>query len=253
MTEPRERVGELEARADLPDAPDRERVRGYAVTGLPFRTGHVLAMRRMPATSIGPAYTSLWHRDPDGRWTVYQDQAPHLGCPRAFGPALDETVVVPITVEWTGPRRFRMEIDSDAVRLSWDVPLASSAVTRWLGAAAALPRPLRHDPRLLGAMARLAGPLLRAGRVRLSGGLPSGQSFLADLRRVWLIEGSTAEVDGADLGEPGPLPRQERMADFWIPRRGIFAIADGLFEPYDPERHLQVASRHERPGVAGRR
>src|SRR5207248_4755244 len=28
-----------------------------------------------PASSIGPGYRSVWHRDPHGRWTVYQDQA----------------------------------------------------------------------------------------------------------------------------------------------------------------------------------
>jgi hypothetical protein len=45
-----------------------ERFAGYGVMGLPFRSGHVLAMRRFPASSIGPACTSVWHRSPDGRW-----------------------------------------------------------------------------------------------------------------------------------------------------------------------------------------
>ena len=52
---------ETEDRRELPRG-DGERYAGYAIMGLPFRSGHVLAMRRSPASSIGPAYTSIWHR-----------------------------------------------------------------------------------------------------------------------------------------------------------------------------------------------
>ena len=38
-----------------------ERFAGYGVMGLPFASGHVLAMRRFPASSIGPGYSSVWH------------------------------------------------------------------------------------------------------------------------------------------------------------------------------------------------
>ena len=41
-----------------------ERFSGYGVMGLPFRSGHVLALRRFPVTSVGPGYTSVWWRDP---------------------------------------------------------------------------------------------------------------------------------------------------------------------------------------------
>lgn len=43
----------------------------------------------------------------------------------------------------------------------------------------------------------------------------------------------------------GPLREPVRLGDFWLPQRGLFAFADGLFEPYDSSRHHQVASRHE--------
>ena len=62
-----------------------ERFFGYAVIGLPFDSGHVLSLRRFPASSIGPGYTSVWHRDPEGRWTFYQDALPELACSRYFG------------------------------------------------------------------------------------------------------------------------------------------------------------------------
>jgi hypothetical protein len=60
-----------------------------------------------------------------------------------------------------------------------------------------------------------------------------------------LIEGSTAFVGGTDLGEPGPLEEQDSLADFWIPQRGLFAVGGSFFEPYDPARHVLVASRQK--------
>ena len=246
MKHARELAAELEARAELPETPGRERFWGYAVVGVPFRSGHILAMRRFPATSIGPGYTSVWHRDPTGRWVIYQDQTPLCTCPRGFGPAIDDAPTVPIRLEWTGSHRFCVDIDTEDIRLHWDVPLSQSAVTRGLNAiAAVLPQRVRHHPVALAAMSRTVGPLLRAGRLRLSGKVPAGVEFFADLRRVWLIERSAASIDGTDLGEPGPLPAQERLADFWLPQRGLFAVGGSFFEPYDPARHLLVASRRE--------
>lgn len=130
MTVPRDFAFDLEARPRLPDVAGRERLRGYAVPSVPFRSGHMLAMRRFPASSIGPAYTSLWHRAPSVRLVIYQDQEPRFGCPRAFGPAIDEARVVPIELRWTGPHRFEMRIETDDVDLFWDVSLAGTAVTR---------------------------------------------------------------------------------------------------------------------------
>lgn len=108
---PRDAASALEAAASLPDEPDRERLRGYAVTGLTFSSGHVLAMRRFPATSLQRPYTSVWHRSPDGRWTIYQDQPPQYSCPRAFGPAIAAAPVVPISIDWAEPAAFDMTID----------------------------------------------------------------------------------------------------------------------------------------------
>lgn len=57
---------ETEQRPKLPEGGE-ERFGGYGIMGLPFSSGHVLAMRRFPASSIGPTYTSIWHRDPAGK------------------------------------------------------------------------------------------------------------------------------------------------------------------------------------------
>ncbi len=45
---------------------DGERFAGFGIMGLPFASGHVLALRRF-ATSIGPSYSSVGHRSPDGK------------------------------------------------------------------------------------------------------------------------------------------------------------------------------------------
>ncbi len=47
--------------------------------GLPFASGHVLAMRRFPASSIGLPYTSVWHPDPEGQSAFWQDQHAEQG------------------------------------------------------------------------------------------------------------------------------------------------------------------------------
>lgn len=245
MSSARELAEEIERKAPLPEVPERERFWGYAVVGLPFRSGHVLALRRFPATSIGPGYTSVWHRDPDGRWTIYQDQSPSCTCPRAFGPAIDAAPTVPIELEWSGPEELRVEIDASP-GLSWRLSLGRTAATRALNAVSSvLPAPVRRHPLTLGIAGRLAGPLLGAGRLRLAGRVPAGSDFAADLRRIWTVPRSAARLAGDDLGELGPLPAQARMADFWLPQRGLFAVGGSFFEPYDPSRHELVATRHD--------
>lgn len=188
----------------------------------------------------------MWHRDASGRLVIYQDQEPRFGCPRAFGPAIDDAAVVPITLAWTGSHRFRVEIDTAQVRLRWDIGLSQNLATRAINRVVQrLPRVVRHHPLVIAVAGRVAGPLLRAGRVRLAGHVPSGPAFLADLRQILVIDASIAMVDGVDLGEPGPLREQQRLRDFWLPQRGLFGFADAYFEPYDPARHLLVASRSE--------
>ena len=52
MREPAELVQEVERHPEPPPG-SGERFAGYGVMGLPFRSGHVLALRRSPASSIG--------------------------------------------------------------------------------------------------------------------------------------------------------------------------------------------------------
>ncbi len=236
MAEPKELVDKLEQGAVLPSG-NEERFVGYAVLGVPFSSGHLLAMRRFPATSLGEGYTSVWHRNPQGKWTIYTDVPPQLACPRYFGSAIAEALVRDIEITWRGPRDFTVSIEDD-LGLIWHLSLTETPATRLMNAmGGALPDPLWRREAVLKPMEKAAGLVLRAGRLRLLGQVPNGQRFMVNPMRIWMIQSSTARMGDGDLGEVGPLPVQARLGDFWIPQRGIFAIGRAFFEPLDPARH----------------
>jgi hypothetical protein len=210
-----------------------ERFAGYGVMGLTFRSGHVLAMRRFAASSIGSAYSSVWHRAPDGRWAFWQDQPDDQSCPRYFAGELSETRTVDIDVSWPSDRTLRVAVP--AVGMEWTATLTATNVSRVLNTVGRVipDRAWRARP-VLKAMGAVAGPALRAGKVGLSGTSPNGQSFLANPLAIWVIDDSRARLGAEDLGPPGPLDEQARLGDFWIPQRGIFAIGRAFFGPTEP-------------------
>jgi hypothetical protein len=220
-------AADVEARRD-PPAGSGERFAGYGVMGLPFASGHVLAMRRFTASSIGPAYTSIWHRDPAGRWEFWQDQPDDRACPRYFSAALAGTRRVDIGLEWTGEATLRLAVPG--LDFQWTATMAPSPVTRVLNAVGSvLPERAWTNRRVLGAMERVAGTALRAGRIGLSGEVPNGQHFVANPLKVWLVADANARLAGDELGPIGALDDQARLADFWIPQRGVFALGRALF------------------------
>jgi hypothetical protein len=220
-------VAEAEDRRD-PPAGDGERFAGYGVMGLPFANGHVLAMRRFPASSIGPAYTSIWHRDPDGRWEFWQDQPDDRACSRYFSAAVADTRHVAIGVEWTGDATLRLVVPELDFR--WSATMASSPVTRLLNAAGrVIPERGWTNARVLSAMGSVAGAALGAGRVGLYGSVPNGQRFIANPLKVWLVVDATVRLSGEHFGPIGALGEQARLADFWIPQRGVFALGRAFF------------------------
>src|SRR3990167_3772415 len=109
MATPRESVLEAESKAQLPPGTN-ERFSGWGLMGLPFQSGDVLAIRRFPASSIGPAYTSVWYRNPGGEWTFYADVPPETACTRFFGSAVAHAVVCPITLDWTAENQLHVEV-----------------------------------------------------------------------------------------------------------------------------------------------
>lgn len=222
---PRAAATSMELASALPAGAD-DRVTGYGVIGLPFASGHYLAVRDFVASSLGPAYRSLWHRDPTGDWTVYSSTSPEQSCPRYLGAALAHPpITTPIDATWLGDAKVRISIDGV---LDWTLQIAATPATRLMTAIGQrLPASAWTNRAVLAVMGRMAGPMLSAGRMRLNGTMPNGQEFLAAPRRIWAIAGSSATVRGEDLGPIGPLAEQGRLGDFWLPQRGIF-FADGV-------------------------
>jgi hypothetical protein len=196
--------------------------------GLPFASGHYLALRRFPASSVGPAYTAVWWRDPQGRWVIYADVAPMLSCARYYGCALERAEQRAIDLRWTGERSLRVSITGV---LEWQIELGSTLATRMLSVVASrMPIWLwRSAIGLIGA-GLLAGTLLRTGRLRLRGTVPNGQWFRANPRRAWVVTASRATVGGEDAGPTGPLETQTGLGDFWLPQRGVFFMGESYFE-----------------------
>jgi hypothetical protein len=233
------RVARLEQAPTLPVGTD-ERFVGYGVMAAPFESGHLLAMRRFVATSVGPAYTSIWHRTPDGAWTFYADAPPLLCCPRYFGAALKCFVNTPIELRWPAPNRLELEIPS--VPLRWTIDLETTFSTRVMNAMSRMmPDRLWRSPAVLALMSGIAGPLLGAGRLQLAGQVPNGQWFVANPMQIWSVRETSATIGGEDLGRPGPLSEQTRLGDFIIPATGLFAIGRAFFETADETRHKLIA------------
>lgn len=242
MQEPGNVVEAIETSTALPEG-DEERFTGYGVMGVPFKSGHVLCLRRFPVTSIGRGYTSVWHRDPEGCWTFIQDVPPHKGCSRYFGSAVDRSLVQDIRIEWSSPWRFSVDTQGEHP-VHWRVQLGRTKLADLMNAAASyLPNALWRSDALLRAIGKAGSLVLGAGRMSLTGAVPNGQRFRANPKRMWVIEDSRADVCGQDLGDIAPLAEQVRLGDFWIPQSGRFFIGDSFLEPFDAARHIHLTSR----------
>ena len=223
--EPSDLAAGMERNAGLlPGAGDR--FRGYGVLGLAFLDGDVLAMRRFPATSRGPAYTSVWHRTCDGRWTFFVDIGSDCGCSRYFRPDVVDVVVTPIRLEWPTTRRLTVSIDGGRV-LAWSICLCPSVRSRLVTACApALPLWCQETPAVRRALERLVALTFGLGEFHLAGHTPSGHGFQVTPRAFWHVEASRARLCGRDLGALAALDSQVALADFWVPRQGLFVAGE---------------------------
>ena len=223
---PRRAVEALSNGRRLPDGHD-ERFTGYGVMGIPFASGHYLALRDMVASSVGPAYRAIWHRDPTGRWTIYTTTDPELSCPRYFDAATDVERVAAIDVTWEGDFELRVTL---ADLLTWRIELAASPATRAMTAmSGAMPAIAWTNNPVLASMGPMARTVLRSGRVRLQGTTPNGPRFKAAPLQVWRVSGGGATFAGRELGELAPLDTQTHLGDFWLPQRGIFFAGHARF------------------------
>jgi hypothetical protein len=235
---PGDAVARIE-RTDLPTGED-ERFAGYGIMAQPFRSGHVLALRRFPHNTIGGEYTSVWHCDPSGDWTMWNDADPLHSCPRYFGPALASCEQREIDVEWIDGWTVRVRIDGV---LDWNTTIAPTGATRMMTTLAGrLPDAVWRNRTALGAMGRVAGVVLGAGAIRFHGTAPSRQQFRVRIPQVWATREVSATLGGEDLGPAGRADTQRWLGGFALPNRGLFAVGQAVMETYDDTRHVQVVT-----------
>lgn len=232
---PRELANKVETEHLLPKGTE-ERFDGFGVMGLPFSTGHVLALRRFPASSIGDGYTSVWHRSPNHEWSFYANIDPRFSCTRYFGKKAVHTYETPITTEWLDDYSFKVYIESAG--LNWYVKVQESPVTIAVNALGSLlPDSAWKNDFILRLMGKVAGTLLGVQKVSLTGTVPNGQHFQANPKTIWAIKESHAMIAGNDLGIPSLLPQQAHLQDFWIPQKGLLVFGQAYFTPFDPLKH----------------
>ncbi|WP_208729905.1 hypothetical protein [Corallococcus exercitus] len=248
MREAREAVMRAEAGAHLlPGA--TERFSGWGLMGLPFRSGDILATRRFPASSIGPGYTSVWHRAPDGVWTFYADVSPATACTRYFGEAVERAVVSPIELVWTAEDTLVVRVPE--ARLRAEVVVGNTLASRALNLmAAGLPEWAWRNPSVLERMSHVAGPLLHAGRLAMAGEAPNHQRFIANPRKVWVVKSARLVVGERVATDVGPVTPQARLGDFYIPQRGLLAVGNAAFDALDPAHHSTSVCRGLRAAEA---
>lgn len=240
MPSPRDAILNAEQHAALLPGDD-ERFSGWGLMGMPFRSGDVIAVRRFPVTSVGPGYTSVWYRSPRGQWTFYSDVPPQSACPRYFGNDIANAVVTSISLEW--PAEDSLHIEVPSADLVCDVVVGPTVATRAMNLmSAALPERAWRSPRLLGVMANMAGPMLRAGNLRMSGLTPNGQSFIANPRKMWMVRSASLRVDNRTTTDHGAVSPQAHLGDFRIPQRGVLAVGNAAFDVFDPALHSAAVS-----------
>ncbi len=213
-----------------------ESFHGFGVMGLTFRTGHVLALRHWAESSIGPPYTSIWHRTPSERWDFWSTAPPALSCNRYAGESVAETRQIPIEIAW--PAENALRVTAAEVGLEWTITVKATPITRMMGVISRrLPWSVRTHPAFLKVMGPVGGKLLRAGRFNMMGRMPNHQLFIAAPGAMWIVTETSAHLGDLDLGRGGPLPKQASVGDFLMPQRGVLAAGSAYFEELDPTRH----------------
>lgn len=232
------RLRDLPARRGSAPWPDHEYVKGWGVFGLPFDSGHVLALRVFPENDFGP-YCTLWHRTPDGRWSIHVD-GPRLdtACPRYYGSACDHTGFAQISLTWTGPATLRVTMDSPA--LDWTLTATETPALKVLNpVSAALPLSSWRPAVLVRARERLA-KLLGMGDLQMSGRMPSGHRGMLMPKQMYLIDDSRAVLEGVDLGRPTRLARNPDIGGVPLPARGVLAVGGAVWEILDRAEYEQT-------------
>jgi hypothetical protein len=233
-------LSRLAPRRDRAPWPGREYVKGWGVFGLPFDSGHVLALRVFPESDFG-GYTTVWHRTPDLSWSIHVD-GPRLdtACPRYYGSACSHTGFAKIDVSWTGPASLRVAIDEP--RVDWTVTAHSTPLLSMLNPiSSALPL-ATWKPRPLVRARELMAAGLGLGDLALTGVMPSGHFGRLMPQRMYLIDDSSATIGGVDLGRPTRVRPNPTIGGVPLPARGVLAIGMAMWDVLDTAEYERTRS-----------
>lgn len=222
-------LADLPARVGQPPWPGYEYVKGWGVFGLPFDSGHVLALRVFPENDFSP-YRTLWHRDPEGRWSIYVDgQRLDTACPRYYGQACTHVGYATISLEWTGPAALRITMAEPA--LEWTLMARQTSMLRVMNTLSPrLPLSSWRSPRLVRAREVMPRRTLGLGEITMSGPMPSGHAGILMPERMYFIDDTTAVLDGVDLGKPTRVTPNPDIGGVPLPARGVLAIGQGAWK-----------------------
>lgn len=239
MTDLAAKLTDLPARRGDAPWPDHEYVRGWGVMGLPFDSGHYLALRVFPENDFSP-YKTVWHRDPQGAWSIFVD-GPRFdtACPRYYGAACTRIGHATIDLTWTGPMSLHITVDS--TRLDWTLDATEPTGLLLLNAMSArLPTWTWRPRSLLRARELLARRVLGMGDIRMRGTMPSGHTGTLMPQRMFLIDQSTATLDGDDLGHAARVTPTPDIGGFPVPARGVLAIGQAAWPILDPDEYART-------------
>lgn len=244
-------VGTIEPRARPSPVDGFECFYGWVIYAHPFDSEHVLTFRVFPENDFAP-YEAIWHRDPDGEWTIYVD-GPRLdtACPRFFGAAARESRFADIEYEWTGPMELTIEMDDP--ELVWTVSMADSPLVEFMNATSAnMPEVLARTRPMTRMMEWMGDVVFDLGEIDLAGIAPNGQNAILLPRRMFPIESASARLNGTDLGESVRHSENPTIGGLKLPAQPIFAIGKAYFTTLDlAEYERTIAELHGRSTPSG--
>jgi hypothetical protein len=222
-----------------------EHVRGWGVFGAPFSSGHVLALRVFPQNDFAP-YRTLWHRTPEGEWSIYYDgPRADTACPRYYGVAARVNQRCRLDLTWTEPMSLTVEMDDP--RCLWKMEMTTSPLFTLMSAVGArLPERAWRSRFLRRVLEGAAKRFLRLGSIRLSGTMPNGQYGVLTPRRLYPITHSRAVLDGIDLGHTVRSRNTPRIGDIPVSARAVLAIGRAYFEITDPDEYARTKAELEK-------
>jgi hypothetical protein len=228
VTDPRTTVRRLRRTLSGGGTESAHHFTGYGLLSLVLDSGDVITFTRVVASSLGPPFTCVWHRDGAGRWRYHVNIVPSRTCLRYLASDACDIRVGDISLVWKS--RLELSLYVRDARLHLGLRLDATAVTRALAAAAVLvPGPVWRREGALRVIGRGAGALLGAGALRLAGRSPTGHAYRRRLAGVWGVAAAAAVLDGRDLGPMLDATRAVDAGGLLLPGRPLFAVSGSEF------------------------